>query len=70
MQNLAVTDPELVSAAWEALGPIDPVGPELARETEFTYRGESFWTKMTIDPHANIIERWDVIPSELVHHRW
>lgn len=70
MQPLSETNPQLVSAAWDALAPVMPVGPQLARETTFVFDGNEYWTKMTVDSIANTIERWDVFPANQSHLRW
>ena len=62
MSCLAETNPQLVKAAREALEIVEPTGADLSRETTFIHDGHTWWTKMTIDPHANIIEKWDILP--------
>jgi hypothetical protein len=67
---LRESDPELITAAKEALLKIKPVGPQLTREATFKYKDQEWWTKLTIDTRTNTIERWDVFPACLRHHRW
>lgn len=64
MPCLAETNPELVAAARDALQSIEPAGSELARETTFSFQEKMWWTKIAMDPHANTIERWDVLPLD------
>lgn len=64
MRSLLETNPELVKAARLALESVKPIGPEMARETTFVHENKRWWTKMTLDGHANTFERWDILPCD------